>query len=63
MNAVRLSNLSMKYHRPTLSGCKDIGDTKFEFVAKTHFLYSKYCLGKFEMHSLIFFCLGSDKYL
>ena len=37
MNAVRLSNLSMKYQRLTLSGCKDIGITKIEFVAKTQF--------------------------
>ena len=29
MNAVRLSNLSMKYQRFTLSGCKDIGITQF----------------------------------
>ena len=29
----------MKYQRPTPSGCKDIGIRKFEWVAKTQFLY------------------------
>ena len=39
MNSVRLSNVSLKYQRFTSSGCKDIGVTKTEFVAKTQFLY------------------------
>ena len=38
MNSVRLNNLSLKYQRVTLSGCKYIGIRTFEFVAKTHFL-------------------------
>jgi len=29
----------LKYQRFTPSGCKDIGARKFEFVAKTQFLY------------------------
>ena len=32
----------MKYLRFTLSGSKDIGNTKFEFVSKTHFLFKKF---------------------
>ena len=39
MNSVRSNNVSLKYQRPTPSGCKDIGIIKFEFVAKTQFLY------------------------
>ena len=38
MNSVRSNNVSLKYQRPTPSGCKDIGIRKFEFVAKTQFL-------------------------
>ena len=30
----------LKYQRFTLSGCRDIGIRKFEFVAKTQFLYA-----------------------
>ena len=36
LNSVRSSNLSLKYQRFTLSGCKNIWITKF--VAKTQFL-------------------------
>ena len=39
MNSVRSDNLSLKYQRFILSGCQDIGVRKFEFVAKTHFLW------------------------
>ena len=35
----RSSNLSLKYQRFKQSGCKDIGIRKFEFMAKTQFLY------------------------
>ena len=38
MNSVRSNSLSLKYHRCTTSGCKNIGIRKFEFVAKTQFL-------------------------
>ena len=37
MNYVRLNNPSLKYQRFTPSGCRDIGNRKFEFVAKTQF--------------------------
>ena len=33
--------MSFKYQRRTPSGCKDIGIRKFEFVAKTQFLWSR----------------------
>ena len=39
MNSVRLNNLSLKYQSFTTLGCKDIGIRKFEFGAKTQFLY------------------------
>ena len=38
MNSVRSNSLSLKYHRFTPSGCKDIGITNFKFVARTQFL-------------------------
>ena len=41
MNAIRSNNVSLKYQRFTSSGCKDIGFTKTEFVAKTQFLYCR----------------------
>ena len=34
MNCIRSKNLSLKYQRFTLLGCKNIGTRKFEFVAK-----------------------------
>ena len=40
MNSDRSNKLSLKYQRFTLSGCRDIGIRKFEFVAKTQFLCS-----------------------
>ena len=43
MNSDISSNLSLKYHRLTTSGCKDIGIGKFKFVTRTHFLLWKYC--------------------
>ena len=33
------NNLSLKYQRTARPGCKDIGITKFKFVAKTQNLY------------------------
>ena len=36
MNSVRSNNLSLKYHKFTPSGCKDIGTRNFVFVANTH---------------------------
>ena len=33
INSVRSNNVSLKYQRPTTSGCKDIGIRKFEFVS------------------------------
>ena len=39
MNSDRSNNLSLKYQRLETSGCKNIGVRKFEFVAKTQFLY------------------------
>ena len=47
MNVVRSNNISLKYERFTSSVCKDIGIRKFEFVAKTHFLYTKIDMYKF----------------
>ena len=38
MNSVRSINLNLNYLRFTLSGSKDIGIRKFDFVAKTQFL-------------------------
>ena len=38
MNSVRSNNISLKYRRPTPTGCKDIGVRKFKFVTKTQFL-------------------------
>ena len=35
MNSVRSNNVSLKYQKPTPSGCKGIEIRKFEFVAKT----------------------------
>jgi len=43
MNAIRSNIVSLKYHRFTSYGCKDIGFTKTEFVAETQFL-SQYFL-------------------
>ena len=37
MNAVRSSNVSLKYQRFMSSGCEDKWITKIEFVAKTQF--------------------------
>ena len=37
MNYVRSNDLSLKYQRFTLSGCKEIGIRKFEFEAKAQF--------------------------
>ena len=39
---MRLNNLSLKYQRFTPLGSKVIGITKFEFVAKTQFLWNVY---------------------
>ena len=38
MNLVRINSLSLKYERFSPTGCKDIGNRTFEFVAKTQFL-------------------------
>ena len=38
MNTVRSNNVSLKYQRFILSGCKDIRIKKIELVAKTQFL-------------------------
>ena len=38
MNSVRMNILSLKYERFSPTGCKDIGNRTFEFVAKTQFL-------------------------
>ena len=53
MNAVRSNNVSLKYQRPTPSGCKDIGIRKFEFVAKTQFLCAFFLNNK-NRHYFIF---------
>jgi len=42
----------MKYLRFKLSGCKDIGIRKFEFVAKTQFLYL------FRLFQILFLVVG-----
>ena len=44
MNPDRSNNLSLKYQTFTPSGCKDIGIRKFEFVAKTQFLYEEFII-------------------
>ena len=36
MNCVRSNNLGLKYHRFTVSGYKNIGIRKFEFVTFVH---------------------------
>ena len=41
INSVRSNDLSLKYHRFTPKDRKDIGISKFEFVAKTQFLSGK----------------------
>ena len=41
MTPVISSNLSLKYQSFKPLSCKDIGIIKFEFVAKTQFLYIK----------------------
>ena len=41
MNSFRSLNDSLKYWKLTASGCKDIGNTRSEFVGKTQFLYTK----------------------
>ena len=44
MNYVIPINLNLKYQKFTPSGCKGIGILKFEFVAKTQYLYlDGYC--------------------
>ena len=42
MNHVRSNSLSLKYQGFPPSDCQDIGIIKFEFVAKTQFLYLAY---------------------
>ena len=44
INYVRSNGLSLKYQRFTSSGWKDIGFSKFEFVAKTQFLLAIICV-------------------
>jgi len=39
MNSVRSNSLSLKYQGFPPLGCQDIRIRKFEFVAKTQFLY------------------------
>ena len=39
-SSIKSNNLSLKYQRFPISGCIDIGIRKFEFVAKTQFLWS-----------------------
>ena len=41
INSARVYNLSLKYLRFTPSGLIDIGIGKFEFVAKTQFLFAR----------------------
>jgi len=55
MDSVRLSGLSMKYQRFTLSGFEDMGIRKFEFVAKTHFLHALSLLKLSGHRELLFF--------
>ena len=42
MNSVRTKNLSLKYNWLTPLGFKDIGNRKFEYVAKTQLLLFLY---------------------
>ena len=44
MDLVKSNDLSLKYQRFTSSGWKDIGFSKFEFVAKTQFLLAIICV-------------------
>ena len=41
MNSVRSNSLSLKYQGFPPLGCQDIRIRKFEFVAKTRFLYNR----------------------
>ena len=42
----------MKYLSSTTFGCKDIGIRKSEFVAKTQFLYAKFCRNSFSEYGM-----------
>ena len=48
MNSVRQNNLSLKYHKFTLSGLKDIENWKFEFLCSSlsfvFILFSSFCV-------------------
>ena len=52
MNSVKSNNLSLKYKRLTLSDSKDKGVRKFQFVAKTQFLFNKKVTIDFSVFSL-----------
>ena len=61
MNYVRSNSLSLKYQGLPPSGCQDIGINKFEFVAKTQFLYcSKIMPGKNMFNWVIFLLICSQ---
>ena len=49
MNSDRSNNLSLKYQRFTPSDREGIGIRKFEFVAKTQFLYECAILKKLSL--------------
>ena len=49
MDLVRSDDLSLKYQRCTSSGCKDIDIRKFEFVAKTQFLYELHAVADLKI--------------
>ena len=60
MNSVRSNDLSLEYQRFTpSSGCKDI--VKFEFVAKTRFLYFTILVS--WIYDVVSYRLGSSIWL
>ena len=56
MNYVRSNSLSLKYQRFPPLGCQDIRIGKFEFVAKTQFLYCH-----FRIDPDILFCADNTR--
>ena len=62
MNFCRSNNQSLKYQRFTPSGWKDLEIRKFEFVAKTQFLYQEGSKLKFHGFKLILLILLQHHY-
>ena len=54
MNSGRSTNLSLKYKRCTLSGCKDIGMTNLSPLTRI-LIKKSYPLGFTEVHTFVLF--------